>query len=30
FKKRAKHQALEDIRESVAELSYYREHFIQL
>ncbi|WWO96434.1 MAG: oligoribonuclease [Candidatus Dasytiphilus stammeri] len=30
FKKRAKHQALEDIRESVAELAYYREHFLQL
>ncbi|MFC0227595.1 oligoribonuclease [Serratia aquatilis] len=30
FKKQATHQALEDIRESVAELAYYREHFIQL
>ncbi|WWO99183.1 MAG: oligoribonuclease [Candidatus Dasytiphilus stammeri] len=30
FKKRGIHQALEDIRESVAELAYYREHFIQL
>ncbi|WWP00376.1 MAG: oligoribonuclease [Candidatus Dasytiphilus stammeri] len=30
FKKRGVHQALEDIRESVAELAYYREHFIQL
>ncbi|WWP02700.1 MAG: oligoribonuclease [Candidatus Dasytiphilus stammeri] len=30
FKKQGKHQAIEDIRESVAELIYYREHFIQL
>ncbi|WWO99553.1 MAG: oligoribonuclease [Candidatus Dasytiphilus stammeri] len=30
IKKRGTHQALEDIRESVAELAYYREHFIQL
>ncbi|QYM93439.1 oligoribonuclease [Dickeya zeae] len=30
FKKRNTHQALDDIRESVAELAYYREHFIQL
>ncbi|ATO34947.1 Oligoribonuclease [Dickeya dianthicola] len=30
FKKRNTHQALDDIRESVAELVYYREHFIQL
>ncbi|MBK4715992.1 MULTISPECIES: oligoribonuclease [Tenebrionibacter/Tenebrionicola group] len=30
FKKRNTHQALDDIRESVAELAWYREHFIQL
>lgn len=30
FKKQATHQALDDIRESVAELAYYREHFIDL
>lgn len=30
FKKQGTHQAMDDIRESVAELSYYREHFIQL
>ncbi|AUG99273.1 oligoribonuclease [Pectobacteriaceae bacterium CE70] len=30
FTKRNTHQALDDIRESVAELAYYREHFIQL
>ncbi|WWO95529.1 MAG: oligoribonuclease [Candidatus Dasytiphilus stammeri] len=30
LKKRGTHQALEDIRESVAELAYYREHFLQL
>lgn len=29
FKKNNTHQALDDIRESVAELSYYRQHFIQ-
>ncbi|ASX26440.1 oligoribonuclease [Candidatus Williamhamiltonella defendens] len=29
FKKKNTHQALEDIRESVSELAYYREHFIQ-
>ncbi|ACR67640.2 oligoribonuclease [Edwardsiella ictaluri] len=29
FKKRNTHQALDDIRESVAELTYYRTHFIQ-
>lgn len=29
FSKRNTHQALDDIRESVAELAYYREHFIQ-
>jgi len=27
FKKEAKHRAMEDIRESIAELKYYREHF---
>lgn len=30
FKKQGAHQAMDDIRESVAELAYYREHFIQL
>ncbi|MFB6326729.1 oligoribonuclease [Pantoea deleyi] len=30
FKKGGTHQALDDIRESVAELAYYREHFLQL
>lgn len=30
FKKQNTHQALDDIRESLAELAYYREHFIQL
>lgn len=30
FKKASKHQALDDIRESIDELRYYREHFIQL
>lgn len=30
FKKQGSHQALDDIRESVAELAYYREHFIKL
>lgn len=29
FKKKNTHQALEDIKESVSELAYYREHFIQ-
>ncbi|SMF51633.1 oligoribonuclease [Alteromonadaceae bacterium Bs31] len=29
FKKQGSHLALDDIRESIAELSYYREHFIQ-
>ncbi|QWA10308.1 oligoribonuclease [Sodalis ligni] len=28
--KKSTHQALDDIRESVAELAYYREHFIRL
>lgn len=30
FKKAGTHQALDDIRESVAELAYYRSHFLQL
>ncbi len=30
FVKRAEHTALADIRESIAELQYYREHFIKL
>lgn len=30
FKKQGTHHAMDDIRESVAELAYYREHFIQL
>lgn len=30
LKKRATHQALDDIRESIEELRYYREHFIRL
>lgn len=30
FKKQGSHQALDDIRESIAEMSYYREHFIRL
>lgn len=29
FKKHQKHMALEDIRESIEELRYYRQHFIQ-
>ena len=29
FEKRASHQALDDIRESIEELRYYREHFIK-
>jgi oligoribonuclease len=29
FQKKASHQALDDIRESIAELQYYREHFIK-
>lgn len=29
FKKQGTHQALDDIRESVAELAYYRQYFIQ-
>lgn len=30
FTKKNTHQALEDIRESIAELDYYRQHFIKL
>ncbi|MFC3852124.1 oligoribonuclease [Salinispirillum marinum] len=30
FKKQNSHRALDDIRESIEELRYYREHFIQL
>jgi len=30
FKKKATHQALEDVIESIEELKYYREHFIHL
>jgi len=30
FKKSAKHEALEDIRESIEELKYYRENFLRL
>lgn len=30
FKKKATHQALDDILESIAELAYYREHFLAL
>jgi len=30
FKKQATHLALDDIRESVAELAYYREHFVNI
>ncbi|MDU8925571.1 oligoribonuclease [Pasteurellaceae bacterium LIM206] len=30
FHKNASHLALDDIRESIAELAYYREHFIKL
>ncbi|WP_159567379.1 oligoribonuclease [Budvicia diplopodorum] len=29
IKKQSAHQALDDIRDSIAELAYYREHFIQ-
>ena len=29
FQKKGTHQALDDIRESIAELQYYREHFIR-
>jgi oligoribonuclease len=30
FKKEARHLALEDIKESIAELRYYRDHFFRL
>ncbi len=30
FRKESSHQALDDIRDSVAELSYYREHFFRV
>ncbi|VAX77116.1 Oligoribonuclease [Serratia symbiotica] len=30
WKKKSAHRAIDDIRESVSELAYYREHFIQL
>ncbi|MGS9174457.1 oligoribonuclease, partial [Salmonella enterica subsp. enterica serovar Infantis] len=30
FTKQGTHHAMDDIRESVAELAYYREHFIKL
>lgn len=30
FSKKGTHQALEDIRESIAELRYYRQHFLNL
>jgi oligoribonuclease len=30
FRKSATHQALDDIRESILELQYYREHFLRL
>lgn len=30
FQKKATHQALDDIRESIAELQFYREHFIKI
>ncbi len=30
FKKKSKHIALEDIRDSIAELCYYRDHFLDL
>lgn len=30
FTKKASHQALEDVRESIEELRYYREHFIRI
>ena len=30
FKKAGSHQALDDIRESIAELAHYREHFLRL
>jgi oligoribonuclease len=30
FQKKGTHQALDDIRESIAELQYYREHFLKV
>ncbi len=30
FKKDATHLALDDIRESIAELKFYREHFLRM
>ena len=30
FKKGSTHLALDDIRESIAELKYYREHFLRM
>lgn len=30
FQKKGTHQALDDIRESIAELKYYREHFLKV
>ncbi|MBS7662223.1 oligoribonuclease [Pseudomonas lalucatii] len=30
FQKKGSHQALDDIRESIAELKYYREHFLKV
>jgi oligoribonuclease len=30
FQKKSTHKALDDIRESIDELKYYREHFIKL
>ena len=30
FKKNASHQALDDIRGSIAELVYYRSHFFRI
>ena len=30
FQKQGTHQALDDIRESIAELRYYREHFLKV
>jgi oligoribonuclease len=29
FKKKGSHLAMDDIRESIAEMKYYREHFIK-
>jgi oligoribonuclease len=30
FRKETKHQALDDVKESIDELRYYRQHFIRL